>query len=647
MAQNKSTNVVSHMRNNLIPVGIRLRSFIAFFLFIFISLTSIFAGGCFFTDNLEDMGELGIPLAGVKVLRKPFSYNWSDAVPMESSNYYEDYAVDIFNYLFNIYGVINQNPIYFPNTLNPFSEIIRHDTNPDPDLKALADAYVAVSNGATENADEFIYFYDAIRHQLTDVQTVTEAVDGEMVTYKVLRADLNAAWNWGLPYNLPSGSADFVTNSLLYEYVTDGIYGEGGMVKPKSATVFNGVLTNKFDEEEWGYTVINSFYSNPNYAFEYTEQHAFNNSLYSTKYLNDWTNPAENSEYITALTYAIYSIVLGLKPSEISVSYNPSTGQPSLAVVGFEPKDGKTSVELALENRKQLFSELGSYVGLTPRNKDAIAAFLLENVIGDGAMRHKEQMLYDKVVDSVVNYCSTLTKIGTTEGADDDYRGDDLDKAFPASEIVDYPFSMFFTDSSADDLFWHIPFAEYQSLLFLPLEETKVTDLWLDFKYDAGMDGDLIYDQTKFLDIDVHFRYYAGSGSEPTVRTMTIRVFDGPPNWGEDNTTLEAELEEALFGEPLKIGPLELPDAINAMEKEDKTIVLTGMVDARRYYKLLESTTSGGYGVIDHTKFSAAYLEVAFDVHKTAGDNQTNHKFKVGLSMLHEEFTYPNDPVWH
>lgn len=634
-------NTASHMGSTL-ALRAKVKTFIALIITIMIS---ILFSGCFYSETAEGMGEIG--LKGAIVLRKPFSYDWSAAVPDKSKNYYSQYAKNIFTYLFNIYGMVDYDTSGY-KTSNSFSEIIRHDETPDADISALADAYAAIGSGADESAVNFVYFYDAMRYQITNVETITEDVDGEMITYSKVTADSNAAWNWSLPYDLPSGDADTTTNAYIFDYVTGGIYDP----VENSKTITNGVITNKLNPNDFSFSQVQLFYQGQYDSFE-DRQHEFNASLYSQKYLNDWDNPTDNSEYVDALTYAIYSLVLGLKPNEINIEYDNSTGEPTLSVSGFTATNEKSSVELALEDRIFLFNKLGSYVGLTSRNKVAIAEYIINNVIGESAYSFNERMKYDAIVKVVVNYCSSLTRIGETEGKDEDdgYHGDDLDKAFPASEIVYYPYTTFFVESDPidGDQFHGMPACEYQSVVLLPDKATSVSDVWLDFRYDADKDGDGTFDPTKFLDIKVSFRYYRGDGAAPIVKTVDMRVKDGPVNFGEDGSTLDVELDTRdMFGEALKIGEFPVPPEIDASEKENRTIVLTGMTDARRYYKLLESANgAGGYGVLNHEMFTTAYLEIAFDVQKKAGDEITNYNFNVGISNLFEPPSYPNDPEWH
>lgn len=628
----------THMKNTLLYSKVKI-----FIASILIFMLCFCMTGCFYSENEAELN--GINLDGAIVLRKPFSYDWNGSVPTSATNYYELYAGHLLQYLFNIYGVIG----FDTKDPNVFAEIIRHDSAPDEEITALANAYAAAGSGAGASADEFIYFYDAIRYQITDVKVVTEAVDGEMITYKQVTAESNLSWNWSLPYNLPCDDVTYTTSAYVYDYVTGGIYSP----IENSMTILNGRITNKIKENDFSFSQIQSYYQGEYDKFE-DRQNQFNATSYSQKYLNDWDNVLENGEYTTALTYAIYSLVLGVKPNNITVSYDTATGRPTVSVEGFVATDKKSSVELALENIIALFNKLGSYVGLTARNKEAIAEYIIDDVIGANAYTYNSRMKYDAIVRAVVDYCSSLTRIGVTEGKDDDdsYRDDDIDRAFPASEIVFYPYGTFFVKATPDegeDEFHGMPACEYQSVILMPSEATSVADIWLDFKYDAGRDGDEIYDPTKFLDITVLYRYYKGDGSEPLVKSMPIRVFDGPVRYGEDGSTLDVELDiPDMFGEALKIGKFAVPPAMDASQQENNTITLTGMTDARRYYKLVESSNGvSGYGVLNHTMFSDAYIEIAFDVQKKAGDNVTNYEFNVGLSNLFEPPTYPNDPVWH
>ena len=171
----------------------------------------------------------------------------------------------------------------------------------------------------------------------------------------------------------------------------------------------------------------------------------------------------------------------------------------------------------------------------------------------------------------------------------------------------------------------------------------RITDIWLDFEYDANRDGREIYDENLYLDIEVIARWNKGDGSEIREAKKTMRVYDGPADPLEDGTTLEIELETE-FGEVVEIGKFNEPDALKTTEEMGHKLTLTGFTDARRYYKVIESTTYGGYGVLDESRIEGSYLEIAFNVIKTPGDTTTNYAFHVAISNLHEESQWPGSP---
>lgn len=638
MKRKNNNNMVCHMTNPLV-LRAKGKSFIAFLL---VLILVIFSGGCVYGDTPE---ESGVDLLGIKVLSRPLSYDYNGAVPEGSQNYYEQYAADLLTYLYNVYGIVNQH--YFEMQFideNVFADIIQYNDNPNPEIVALAEAWAADSTAGASASDTFLYFYDAMRYQITSI--VQDSATGEYL----VRADIGVAWNWSLPYNLPSGDETYSTSAFLYEYVTDGAYAGDGSQKPKSAVITGNTLTNRIDGAEFNLEVLNGFYTLGNDApFQSTLQNAFNAETYFNKFLYDWDEPTQNGEFVKALAYAIYSIVLGLRPNTITVSYNETTGQPLLTVAGYEATADKSSVDNALEDITLLFYELGSYVGLTQRDKDNLSQYIIENVIGDSAYRYNSRMKYDEVVEAIVNYCGSLTQIGVTEGASEDDRGDDLDQAYAASELKDYPYATFFLDAVEGDGF-HAPASEYQSFVFMPLTDIEVSDLWLDFKYDANNDGNEVYDPNLYLDIEVHYRYFNGETVIDKVKNM--RVYDGPPDPGEDSTTLEAELfTDEMFGENIKIGPFENPDPINTAINHDEgvenTLTLTGFTEARKYYELIDSPTYGGYGVLNHELFSTPYFEIAFAVRKTPGDTTTNYNFSVAVSNFYQPTTWPGEPEWH
>ena len=274
--------------------------------------------GCAGSDPDEPDWETGISLEGVKVLRKPLSYSFDENVPENdgTTDFYYTYATDIVAYLFYTYGNFNTDPDYGGQW---FSFLYQKTQNAQ--VGELAEQFAA-------NPDGFVYFYDAIRHQVTSVQQ-----DVATGSYAV-SADTSRAWNWSLPID----NINYKPWVLAYQ------------------------------GKQSGNIISTTFYPTGNYSFTYSGfnfyyieggdiQYTFDPTAFQSAYVNQ--------DYIRGLTYAIYSLVLGLEPAAMSVDY--SSGSPVLSVEGYAATADQTSAEVALANVKLLFNQLGSYVGLVRR----------------------------------------------------------------------------------------------------------------------------------------------------------------------------------------------------------------------------------------------------------------------------------------
>lgn len=562
--------------------------------------------GCAGSSPDEPDCETGISLEGVKVLRKPLSYSFDENVPENegTTDFYAHFARRIIDYLFYTYGNFNTDP---DSSGQWFSFLYQQTQNAQ--VGELAEQFAS-------DPDGFVYFYDAIRHQVTSVQQ-----DVATGSYAV-SADTSRAWNWSLPLD----NINYRPWILSYQGTQNG-----------------NIISTTFNAEG------NYSFTYSGYNFYYTQggdiQHAFDSTAFQSAYVNE--------DYINGLTYAIYSLVLGLEPNAMTVSY--ASGAPVLTVEGYAPTADQTSAERALEEVKILFNQLGSYVGLTERNKTAIAQYVLDEIIGERAQidptlpsPYSYDLYYEDVVSAIVDYCGTLTTIG--QASEETGEGETtVGDSFMASEVEDYPATSFFTTFD-EDPFAYVEASEYQSLVLMPAvtEENptiRITDMWLDFQYDANGDGNEIYDENLSIDIEVVVRWNKGDGSDIREVRQTITVVDGPADPGEDGTTLEFEFE-TLFGEVVEIGAFNCPAALTPPDGE-RVITLTGLTDARRYYKVMESSTYGGYGVLDESRIEGSYLEIAFNVTKTPGDTTTNYEFYTAISNLHEEAEWPGQPEWH
>lgn len=629
-----------------------------------------------YEDTLEE--ELGgINLDGVLVLRRPLNYDYEGN--SSTSNYYEEFSTNLLRTLFEVYGNLNYG---FSNVFDTmFQETKNNET-----LQMLSEKF------ASGDKEDFIYFYDAIRYQITEedpsYQTITGGagkiiinreefsysnasgklvltgttgtfeennskitINGSDYSFSLTEnnltltstqpnsitatADLDYGWNWSLSYD----NADY--EPWLYAY-NGRVVSSGNEI----TTTFNQNDTFFY----YSYNSFENYYLNVYAPYNYP----FN----ATQFLSSFVN----EDYKTALEYAIYSIVLGITPNEITVEYDPVTCAPSVSVEGFAPTEEKSSAVLALEDRKLLFNELGSYVGLTETNKQNIADFVIEEIIGEQATTgpRASELYYEELVDAIVQYTGTLTTIGRTESESGSVTGDDttVGESFIASEAVTYPLTSFMSYIDGDPFLYTGGPYEYQSFVLMPSNENcEFSDIWLDFKYDAGNDGDEIYDPNKYLEIEVSVRWWqvktdeAGNVLSKTMRvvTKTIRVKDGPIDEGEEGSYIEFELDvpesQGGFGETVKIGKFNCPEPL--VPKEDRTVTITGKTDARKYYQVIESSTYGGYGVLNQEMFDFSYCEVAFNVAKAPGDNQTNYAFYTAISNIYEPSKHENDPEMH
>lgn len=587
----------------------------------------------------------GISVDYVKVLRKPLSYDFSGNVTDKDGNsgegsgskeYYYNFGTDILTYLFTVYGNFNND-----NT-NIFNRFYQNTNNEK--MNELAQDFESA------NKDSYLYWYDALRYQITRVTPwyknkesgkppttdISLAEDNPTIVYYDVTANYKSGWNWSLKYD--------ATGYRSLQYNQKSYIGDSEVLT--SSTVDSTQISNSYNYSDFNYSYFKTYYTDG-----YVGEIDYNDRLVPNKFSEAFigNKDAKNTDYNRALEYAIYNIVLGITPRNMKVTYTGTDGAPVVTIDGYSATTGanaKTSAEVAVEDIKSTFNRLGSYVGLTTKNKKDIVKYILENVIGEQAkseykvdgIEKQVNYYYEDVVTAIVDYCGKLTTIGkASEG--DPTTDTKIDDAYIASEVADYPYTTFFSKFGNGDPFKNKKPYEYQSAVIVPSRETTVTDIWLDFKYDSGNDGDDIYDPEKFLDITVSIRWNKGDGSPIHVMQKNVRIKDGPVDVGGEST-IEFEFEPArgsyAFGEPVKIGMFNTPDALKTT-KEQRVIIISGLTDARRYYKVLQSATYGGYGVLDNSKFDCSYLEIAYSVAKIPGDTTTNYAFYTSISNFVED----------
>ena len=600
------------------------------------------------TDDEEKKEEMtgGISVDYVKVLRKPLSYDYDknvsdkDGGETGSKEYYYNFGTTILTWLFQMYGNFNTGyqdaKGYAENQyVNNFDVFYKNINNEK--MNELAQDFESA------NKDSYLYWYDALRYQIVNVTPYykkaeskdttekleeAEVVDGvPTIVYYDIAADYQRGWNWSLTH----------TNENYLPWLINR--GDNQSTSTATRPVVKYVITNTY---KYNYNTFMRYYEN-----DYAPSYEFVPDEFSQAFIGN--KDAKNTDYNRALEYAIYNIVLGITPRNMKVTYTGTDGAPVVTIDGYSATTGanaKTSAEVAVEDIKSTFNRLGSYVGLTTKNKKDIVKYILENVIGEQAkseytvtgINKQVNYYYEDVVTAIVDYCGKLTTIGMAS-ENDPTTDTKIDDAYIASEVVDYPYTTFFSKFGNGDPFKNQQPYEYQSAVIVPSRETTVTDIWVDIKYDAGNDGDDIYDPEKFLDITVSIRWNKGDGSPIHEMQQMVRIQDGPVDVGGKSTIafeFEPTLKQYTFGEPVKIGKFNTPDALKTT-KEQRVITISGLTDARRYYKVLEGSSYNAYGVLDESKFDCSYLEIAYSVAKRPNDTTTNYAFYTSISNFVED----------
>ena len=571
----------------------------------------------------------GIGLQGIKVLRRPSTYDYEKNTKRddEITDYYQGFSKDLFEIFSIVYGVLNYN---FEK--QGYSDIFDalNNIQENEGTTALKQMY------GTSN-DDLKYFYDAIRYQITDVRGVDQDSNGT-IDYYVVSADTSKAWNWVKGYD------EFAYN-----------------VSEIETFVYNDVFSK---DEEYG-TKSGDYIANDLVSFSLNDMSNPNIGYYSTLsrgfYANKYASTFSNANFINTLTYAIYNIVLGLPIADAGWS----GGQWIVSGYSdYASHDFTSSAEYALSDVKEKFNKLGSYVGLTEKNKKAIKEYILDTMIGASAQQYGLQDLYyQDVVDAVVEYCAALTTTGTAGGTST------VGNSYIASEIVDYPSTSFFISSNEDDEFEFIQSFEYQSILIMPSAKIEnLTNIDLDFMYLArDKNGNLLDDKRISIEITVDIRWFDGEilhTLSALGREQTITVYNNSFDPGEEGSWLPFELDSADTGFKegsniqVSLDPFDCPEAIDASKEEIpvgildpsilskyidpytglRRITLNGDADARNYYTVEESRTFNASGVLDVEKMKAAgvesYLEIVFNVNKEVGNVDKNYDFYVAFSQF-------------
>lgn len=336
--------------------------------------------------------------------------------------------------------------------------------------------------------------------------------------------------------------------------------------------------------------------------------------------------------YSTVLEYNIYELVLGRTPTSpvVEISDTATTVLDSVKVtLNGQTVDGTTNTrDSIITPIQEEFSQYGTYVGFTERDRENLTNYILETVIGDQIVNNSK---YNKNNEYQTKVAEIVYNSNPTASSSDDSIRDFFDP-YPASKIKDFNGTAFYINggvdengNSANNSFDHIQSAEYQSFVIMPeQEDLTLCALWLAFESEQPIDA------------VIRVRYYDGAGRLFETARQPISMSGDPFNAVSDiimvdlvyseitDTELDTSVDMSLdiFDNSLDNGILE------ADEIDGKYV--TG--ELANYYNIIESESGfGAIGVLNHNRIPFSYMEIVIDVIKDPNQPQATYPFKMGV----------------
>lgn len=644
-------------------------------------------------------------LSGTKVLSRPSDYSFAEAVGEYSEYYYNLYANEILQNLYNLFETSEYD-----------SRII------SPSENDFANGFVEVTGDNTygnfTDNDQY-YLYDSLRYTITKVDNIYDNASGTNLQGQIVYLDLDKSWDWKIKDDAVGSEIYFslILDEDSYNKVNNDVeINIGGnwtdvyvanldeTPYPNFSSSYIGDAVIKQENGEGviigGVPVVN-YYKSPYYqtAIEGAETATVNN------YFQD------------AMEYAIYMFVLGYDYHtydaegnviegainaedapyfEFDITYDANGYVSGMTVDGWGTD---VPIAEALQIVKDRYAEIGGYVGVVEKNLEQLTRFIVEKVIGEDSPDEftvEMDAYYDNngsniptstqpdditfnrnyyaIANNIVRYACEQAPIGYTLDAEGNVQPLSLSNGFSASIITDYVGNYFFANydvysdgvyiNDDSEIFANIEAAEYQSIVIYPCEELigkTLGDLWFDFEYYE------LTDPTKTmlpeLTLNVGFRYYDHlqnrivvdeqqemtitygkngtlkdeNGEDISDQTLfMIGEGDGPYNVSiEEGSVTFREFNNAIGGgvlDPFVSGTVIDPSGIKASK------YLSGTDEARSYYKLNDSQTSGQYGTLNEAKFAGecSFIEIYFDIVKDPTLTGVSYDFKVCLRTVTE-----------
>ncbi len=624
-------------------------------------------------------------LAGAKTLSRPAGYDFSEAVGENASKYY--------------YNIFARNITYYLYRIYESNEL---DTREQEEL--LKD--IDTTNGETYThftGNNQYYLYDSLRYTISDVTTTYNNDDS--INQQQLTINTDSSWNWTIKNNAKDLEIFFIKLSNL---LPDVISFEDNTLTIKNndwLTIFNaGLISIQYPSFMEFYSSTVSKNKNDSEVINYWES-----PYYQQVIEGETENLTAINYFQDALEYATYLFVLGYDYVEeddqgnftetddaplfdFEIQYNASGVVSDIRVNGWENQS--ISIVDALGRVQELYQEQAGFIGLTAKNKEQIARFIKDKVIGANAISkdlltvtQKTIKLdengvagnieagtalnfnhnYQKIIENVINYACSQAPIGYDSETNQSLT---LDNAYPVSKITDYSGDYFFLNYENDDdseLFKYIEAAEYQSLVLFPQSEDlgkPIEDLWLAFEYYENPDPSK--QMAESITINVGFRYFSCSGNGGQGEIVCQGEFQKEIKFGKNGEvsgenpdvnwvyigysekeqdqydialpsglTINTEFNNNIGGGVLN--PFVSGTVLEGDASASKLI--TGTDSTREYYKLNNSSTYGFYSTLDESKFSVNeagedacdFIEIYFDINKDKSTPNINYNYKVGI----------------
>ena len=640
-------------------------------------------------------------LAGTKVLSRPSDYSFSEAVGKYSEYYYNLFARNI---LYGLYGAYEDQFLgvkaeQIPNIFDPIDK----------------------ENGLTfSTVDEKTkyYLYDSLRYTINKLTTTRDS-SGNIVS-QVLELELSG-WNWTIPAKNEIRDRSIAFIKTIFNGTEEHYKCE------QNDNNYKITFTDDFVyylTDDWTMVYQVEYNSNPEFKEIYyfgegkkNEADSDITDYYLSPYYQDKveeTAVTTENYYQDALEYATYLFVLGYDyqiPADapyfdFTTDFNAKTGKIEDVKVNWN--GNQVSVVEALDEIKKIYKEQGGFVGLTEKNKQQIAQFVIDKVIGANAYaKNKFEVVrvnekldasnipsqdltnqqdplkfnrnYDQIVKNIVDYACNQAPIGWDV---ENNKALTLNQNYNASKITDYDADYFFMNyqdsngnNSDEHRFDHIEAAEYQSMVIFPKTDDvgkALTNIVLCFEYFDNPNPNLRMADS--ITINVGFRYFnskANNGNGEIVfsgekQIVVDNVKDG--QFGKDENPDKywvyigdsSEIDDIILPKDLKVntgfnknignGAID-PFASGTVDGNGATAskVISGTDDARKYYKLNDSSSYGSFGTLNESMFSVNnaggdacdFIEVYFDIVKQKGVSGISYNFKVGLfAVAVEESVY-------